>query len=1378
MNSVLVHRRPRRRADEVALHVDRVRLAPPPAVPDAAGGPTAWTYALFPVLGSVGMLVIALVNRNPLFLIAGAVFVLGSLGMGLVMFTTMRGRTAAQRFESRDRYFAHLAAARGELAGAARRQREHAATTHPDPAVLTSLVAQGSRTWERRPGDPDFLHLRVGVGTVAALAAPAGHPESPTATPDPAAADAARRLVGAAAEVPGVPVALALRAGTTTLVGDGEGVRSLARALLAQLTALHAPDDVRLAVATPAGPAARAAWEHVKWLPHARHPAPADDHDEEPLLIADTLGDLAVLLGAELERRRRSATQRGATLTSAAASGPALVVLVDGPIAPAEAAALADAAETGVALVHLVHGGDVEGPAVDVSVLVGPSGAGPAVTAGAADAAGSSVEVVERTRPPGAADHEQRPPAPRDVRADALDVASADALARSLAPLRLSRQVGEASLSEVSDLPALLGIADVGALDVSTAWHPRPQRSLLSVPIGVDAQGRPVHLDLKESALDGMGPHGLVVGATGSGKSELLRTLVTALALTHGPDDLAMVLVDFKGGATFAGLSDLPHVAGSITDLEDDPDTVHRFAAALRGELRRRERALRDAGLASVREHRQARLAGAALPPLPHLVLVVDEFSELLSQEPELIDLFVTVGRLGRSLGVHLLLATQRLEEGRLRGLDSHLSYRLALRTFSAAESRTVIGTAQAYELPPVPGSAYLKVDTSALQRMRIATVSAPYLAPVVAAARTARPPGPVAFGAHDRSARAMPALGLDLSDPSQRSTLGVVVQALAGAAPRVAPVWLPPLPARVSLRDLLGPPRATRRRGLTVDGPVGALRVPLGIGDHPEQQAQRLFAVDLTAAGGHVGLVGAPGSGKSTALATLVTSLTLTHTPAQVQVYCLDLGGGSLSGLADLPHVGVVAPRSRPEVVRRTVAQVTALLDAREGWFAAAGIESMTARRAARHPDADVALALDAEDAPAAGPHRPPPGDLGGDVVLVVDGWAVLRAEMEDLESAITSLAVRGSAYGLHVVIASARWMDLRPNLKDALGTRLEMRLGEAGDSVFTRAAARSLPAVPGRMLTHGDVRVQVALPQTSLAASPAAGTAPAPPEPASPAALGRALAAAWGGPVATPVRLLPTLVGVRELAAVGGALHDGPGVAIGLREADLRAERLDLLAGPDPHLLVLGDARSGRTTALRTLVGAMIERYAREDLRVVVVDYRRGLLDAVDDAHLSSYCASAPAAAGVLAELAERLAKRLPGPDVTREQLRAGTWWSGPRALVVVDDHDLVSASGPDPVAALVELLPVARDVGLHLVLARAGGGLAAAMMTPVLRRVRELGTPGLLLSGSGEEGAVLHGGRMRSLPPGRALHVTRAGAPRLVQVAVREEGSDLPV
>ncbi len=247
------------------------------------------------------------------------------------------------------------------------------------------------------------------------------------------------------------------------------------------------------------------------------------------------------------------------------------------------------------------------------------------------------------------------------------------------------------------------------------------------MPIGVGDDGSPVLLDLKEAARSGMGPHGLVVGATGSGKSELLRTLALGLTLTHAPEDLSLVLVDFKGGATFAGMSSLPHVSASITNLADDLTLVDRMQDALSGELVRRQELLRDAGgLASVDDYARARASGAALSPLPSLLIVVDEFAELLSARPEFVDLFVAIGRLGRSLGLHLLLASQRLEEGRLRGLESHLSYRICLRTFSAQESRAVLGVPDAYELPSTPGLGYLKTDQSSPVRFLAAHTSGP----------------------------------------------------------------------------------------------------------------------------------------------------------------------------------------------------------------------------------------------------------------------------------------------------------------------------------------------------------------------------------------------------------------------------------------------------------------------------------------------------------------------------------------------------------------------------------------------------------------------------------------------------------------------------
>ena len=277
---------------------------------------------------------------------------------------------------------------------------------------------------------------------------------------------------------------------------------------------------------------------------------------------------------------------------------------------------------------------------------------------------------------------------------DACSLATAEALAR-----RLARQHGRL----VSPAPGG-AVRPAGRPWEEVEWQPRPDAQQLRVRIGATADGTPVELDLKEAARGGVGPHGLVVGATGSGKSELLRTLVLGLARSHSPRDLNLVLVDYKGGATFAGLAGLPHVSALVTNLADDAVLVERMHDVLSGELVRRQELLRAAGgLASAHALAQARHDGADLAPLPSLLVVVDEFSELLTAEPGFVDLFVTIGRLGRSLGLHLLLASQRLEEGRLRGLEAHLSFRVGLRTFSAAESVAVLGVPDAHGLPARP---------------------------------------------------------------------------------------------------------------------------------------------------------------------------------------------------------------------------------------------------------------------------------------------------------------------------------------------------------------------------------------------------------------------------------------------------------------------------------------------------------------------------------------------------------------------------------------------------------------------------------------------------------------------------------------------------
>ncbi|HEV2921271.1 MAG TPA: type VII secretion protein EccCa, partial [Actinomycetota bacterium] len=478
------------------------------------------------------------------------------------------------------------------------------------------------------------------------------------------------------------------------------------------LAAQHSPEEVLLAICCPAR--ARRRWSAAKWLPHCLDAGARDGGAPRPL-AADSLEALRAELGEVLEAALEQAT-RARRLGGRAMPTRHLVVLVDetdgrqpGDLEPAEAGV--HLSELGVSVIRLVRDRDDEPERVDVRVVV----AGEAVT-------------VER--PVGLGEPAERG-AGEPAGAGTLDrfgPASFEVLARTLAPLRPGAEpVVERPMTATTDLPALLGITDPDGYDVATLWRRREQREFLRVPLGVRPDGTPLLLDLKEAAHGGMGPHGLCVGATGSGKSELLRTLVLALTMTHPPERLSLVLVDYKGGASFAGMERLPHTAGLITNLSEDLGLVDRMHDALFGELRRRQEVLLEAGnLPDVTEYDRRRQEGLALPPLPSLLLVVDEFSELLTSRPDFIELFIAVGRIGRSIGVHLLLASQRLEEGRLRGLESFLSYRIGLRTFNAQESRAMLGVPDAYELPPLPGSGYLKVDTTVFERFKAGFVSGP----------------------------------------------------------------------------------------------------------------------------------------------------------------------------------------------------------------------------------------------------------------------------------------------------------------------------------------------------------------------------------------------------------------------------------------------------------------------------------------------------------------------------------------------------------------------------------------------------------------------------------------------------------------------------
>lgn len=752
---------------------------------------------------------------------------------------------------------------------------------------------------------------------------------------------------------------------------------------------------------------------------------------------------------------------------------------------------------------------------------------------------------------------------------------------------------------------------------------------------------------------------------------------------THSPDDLNLVLVDFKGGATFLGLEGLPHTSAVITNLAEEAVLVERMQQAISGEMNRRQELLREAGnFANVGDYTLARATRPDLPPLPALFIVVDEFSELLGQHPDFADLFAAVGRLGRSLHVHLLLASQRLEEGRLRGLDSHLSYRIGLKTFSAAESRQVLGITDAHHLPANPGAGFLKSDAETVSRFQAAYVSGPLPRRVEETAALSRQVTLfTSWEDVDREDRQV----ATVLDESLTLLDAVVAKAVAAGelhGSRAHRIWLPPLPPLIELAG--------------VADEVGELAAVVGIIDRPYQQRQDPYLLELGGSQGHAAVVGGPQTGKSTTLRTLVSSLSATHRTEQIRFYILDLGGQALATLSRLPHVAGLAGRGQPERVNRIIDEVLALIE---------------------EPDSRHTF-------------------------LVIDGWHTVTTDFEELVDKVTEIAADGLSARVHLLLSAPRWTTLRPAIRDLIHHRIELRLGEAMDSLIDRKAQQKLPTAPGRGLTLAGEQMLIALTSNQdiahiTATALAAGQEPVP-----------------------QLRVLPTEISVAELPP---ATESGIVFAIG----GPRLQTLSWDQDNSPHLLCVGSQGSGKSGVIRTL-GAGIQSLGPEAARLVLLDHRRSHLGVFSGSMLAAYGATTAATTTVVADLVATLRSRLPGPEITAEQLTERSWWEGPELYLLIDDLDLVAEG---MLHDLVELLPHSRDIGLHLIVARKSGGIGRALFSPFLAALKDQSPAVLLLDADREEGAVL-GITPRAQPPGRGIYQVRGTTVGTCQVARNTE------
>ncbi|MEU6560575.1 type VII secretion protein EccCa [Nocardia nova] len=1311
--------------------VTELRLQPPTELPKPV--PPSRIKMIMPVVmvaGMGGMMVMMFRNGgaslNPMMMMFPVMMLVSMFGMLGGGMSGNGGGGAASLNEERKDYLRSIGENRKTVHTAETELYEYLRHTHPGPNEIARLVGS-KRMWEVQVASPQFLRVRIGRGRIANQVRVIVPEAAPTSDLDPVGVVEVTRFAKAYSTVGGMPVAInLLSAPQVGLDGDPDMVAALVRSMIAELVVMHGPDQVAVAAVLPDPDAPQ--WSWLKWLPHTQHPSDTDAIGSSRMVYR-SVSELRAKVLAGLNRGPFSAN-----------SQPTLD------------------------RTHYILIVDVGGPASerDISGVDGCTWIRMGATEQDLPRALKFTVSAEREL------HEVTSRGPRKVGvADGISMSAMGALARGLSPYRLSTVV-EAVVADQAGTGTsweeMVGIADPGAILVERQWPVRRDidRNRLNIPFGHDPAGQIVHLDIKESAEEGMGPHGMCIGATGSGKSEFLRTLVLSAVATHSPDVLNLLLVDFKGGATFLGFDRLHHVTAVVTNMEEEADLVTRMEDVINGEMARRQRVLRDAGnFANVADYERAREQGAQLAPLPTLLIILDEFAELLEQHPNFAKLFVAIGRLGRSLRIHLLLASQKVPASRMGELEAHLSYRIALRTNQTSDSRDAIGTADAYHLPKKPGSGYLRVGSGDLQRFQAAYVGSPYQPPAQVAtsadAQRARRPGggykpPQQFTtAHIVATRpetiVEPRIVVPESDDDAdvASLMDTVLTQIGGHGRQAHKMWLPPL----------GVPPTLER--LTPAVQPGMLHVPLAVVDKPRQQRQDVWTVDLSAAGGHVAVVGGPQSGKSTALQTLALSAALTHTPEQVQFYCLDFAGG-LTGLRHIPHVGSVASARDTDRIRRTFALITNLIASRQALFAELGIDSMREFRR-RREDPGKSAQLTAH------------GDTHGDVFFMIDGWdigfSVNGPYFDEYLPVVESIALQGLNYGIHLVISSSRWTAVRPNIKDLMQTRLEMRLGDLTDTVFNahRAVVAAIPADrPGRCLSTDGLHMLTALPRIDGVGDPEN------------ASQGLAAAAAelqrrYGDRRAPEVKLLPARITLPEIIAgrpQPETLAQRLVVPFGIRESDLSPATIDF--GVSTHLAIFGAPGCGKSTVLAALLRSIRNQFTPDQAKVLLVDYRRQHMEAIPPEQSIGYLTAERDLIEGLPLLVEKLRGRRPPDGVTPQQLRERSWWSGPEVFVVVDDYHMVAARGQlNPLDTLRDIIVDGRDTGFHLITSRNIAQADMSLYDNVIGQIKNLNCSGFIMDGSKLDGMLIGDIKPTKQPVGRGIFVEPLHSRRdLVQAA----------
>ncbi|CAM5252947.1 Cell division protein FtsK OS=Streptomyces tendae OX=1932 GN=F3L20_02660 PE=4 SV=1 [Streptomyces tendae] len=1009
------------------------RLPSPPREYEAR--PLPWLMALTPLVGAV--VAVAVFGRWYYLIMAG-------LSPILLFANYFNDKKHGRKSHAKQvkEYEEQKARIEKDAQDALVAERDDRRQAIPDPAVVLSIgTGPRTRLWERRRTDRDHLLLRVGTGRLP----------SEVVLDDPEQDDHRRQVTW---KIEDAPVALSLRGlGVVGIAGPGDSARSLGRWAVAQTAALHSPMDVQFYVLSENS--AQSDWDWVRWLPHAR---PAGGQDVNVLIgtDAETVGARIGELTQILDARKKAAEQKGGGAQGTSFADPDIVVVWDGSrrlrSLPGVVRLLREGPAVSMFAVCLdseerflpgeCQAFVVAEPKAEESGRQGRdeqpqparqvAGGFPSFQAWHTD---SPAEPEQRARTEKLRLRVEEAGVERitDVRPDFVTPAWCLRLARSLSALRdISGETEDSALPGASRLLDVLQLEPPTADAIGARWRMGGQSTMAVIGESYDG---PFGIDMRKD-----GPHGLIAGTTGSGKSELLQTIVAALAVANTPENMTFVLVDYKGGSAFKDCVKLPHTVGMVTDL--DAHLVERALESLGAELKRREHILAAADAKDIEDYQDLVRRDPSHAPVPRLLIVIDEFASMVRDLPDFVTGLVNIAQRGRSLGIHLLLATQRPSGVVSPEIRANTNLRIALRVTDGGESSDVIDSPEAGHISKnTPGRAYVRLGHSSLVPFQSGRVGGrrPGAADPAALAPWVGP-----LGWEDLGRAALTKPKTESREDDEITDLKVLVDAVREAnrsmgIPAQHSPWLPALDEKLLLDEIEVPALAG-----AVPGKLPP--APYGIEDLPSDQARRPVVVDF-ASFGHLMIGGAPRSGRSQVLRTIAGSLARTHSTADVHLYGIDCGNGALNALTRLPHCGAVVGRNQTERVVRLVNRLKGELSRRQDLLADAGFADIGEQRASVAEDERL-------------PH----------IVVLLDrweGWVPTLGEVDhgSLTDELQTMMREGASVGIHLVLTGDRTLlvgRIATLTEDKYGLRLADRSDFASLGIPTRKVPEEIP--PGR--------------------------------------------------------------------------------------------------------------------------------------------------------------------------------------------------------------------------------------------------------------------------------------------------------------------------